>query len=53
LNGWTAQAAFPVRELREITGSGDTARPERLREILRFGAAGRARTPDPWDVKRT
>ncbi|MFG1665905.1 prephenate dehydrogenase [Streptomyces sp. Y7] len=53
LDGWALQAGLLAGELREIAGAGDTVRPERLRETLRFGAAGRARIPEPWDAQRT
>jgi prephenate dehydrogenase len=50
LDGWAVQAGLLARELRDIAGSDDPAHPERLREILRSGAAGRARIPAPWDT---
>ncbi|MDT0387753.1 MULTISPECIES: prephenate dehydrogenase [Streptomyces] len=50
LDGWAAQAGLLARELRDVARSGDPARPERLRAILRSGAAGRARIPGPWDT---
>ncbi|MEU0407408.1 prephenate dehydrogenase [Streptomyces griseorubiginosus] len=53
LDGWAAQAEILARELREIARSGDAVPPERLRETLRFGAAGRARIPGPWEAQRT
>jgi prephenate dehydrogenase len=53
LDGWAAEAGLLARELREIARSGDTTRPERLRKTLRFGAAGRARIPEPWEAQRT
>ncbi|MDV6287784.1 hypothetical protein R2F25_06975 [Streptomyces sp. UP1A-1] len=36
-----------ARELRDAARSGDATGPVRLRETLRFGAAGRARIREP------
>ncbi|MDR3033919.1 MAG: prephenate dehydrogenase [Kitasatospora sp.] len=52
LDGWAAQARVLAREMRDIARFGDTTRPVRLRETLMFGAAGRARIPEPWSAQR-
>ncbi|GHC36083.1 MULTISPECIES: prephenate dehydrogenase [Streptomyces rochei group] len=47
LDDWAAEAQAMARELRDAARSGDATGPVRLRETLRFGAAGRARIREP------
>ncbi|MDA5284139.1 MULTISPECIES: prephenate dehydrogenase [unclassified Streptomyces] len=51
LDVWAAEVQLLAQELRAVDRSTDGLRPVRIPELLRFGAAGRARIPEDLGVR--